>query len=431
MVAGPSKDKLLNEIIALKSALYDSATTLPSYSSCFENLKQMTQNHFLGVVYLQIADLERIEAVVGFQRYEDMLRAAVSSMIQYNENQCGGQLMLTQRGVFNDEYCLFVPYELLARDPLESLETIAGDILKALRTTMNGFVKQGLSLHAGHSLLHYNPFVRFERSVHHGIADAAGLAGKQEETDRVLHEMELRRILAQGRLKTLFHPIVQFDTLECVAYEALIRGPEGTPYQAPDRLFSFATQCGLGWDLDRLCKKTAIRSAAGKPKGTHLFINTLPSTLDDPVFLEDGAEKMLAEFGMKPEEVVWELTERHAIQDFEDFAFLMKRYTDKGYKIAIDDVGTGYSSIQTITHVRPVYLKVDITLVSRVHENLLKQELVSSLLSLANNIHAVLIAEGVETREDMETMKRLGVQFGQGFLFGFPAAEFPQRIKLP
>jgi len=429
-VGGRSIDSLMNEIVSLRASLYDANTGLPSYATKFEQLKLMCQNQFLGVIYLGLSDQERAEAVLGFERYEDILKRVAASLEAFNHAFYEGSLLVTQTGVHGDSFCVFVPYERLARSPLHRLETIARDLYKSLRNDLAPEAARGVAPHVGYSVLHYNPFLRFERAVHHAAEDAVGVAGRQEEMERILNELELRQIIARRGLRTVFQPIVALDSLEAIGYEALTRGPVETPYESPEALFSCAQQSKLGRELDRLCKLTAITSAKERPSGTYLFINTLPTTLDDPEFLNGRAFENLSASNLKPHDVVWELTERNPIEDFDAFGVIMQEFTTLGYKIAIDDVGTGYSSIQTITHVRPLYLKVDISLVTRIEENLLKQELVSSLLSLASNIHADLIAEGVETQAEINALKDLGVKFGQGYIFGRPSETFPGRVAL-
>jgi len=424
-----NRDSLQNEILSLKAALFDGITRLPCYTSRFEQLKHITQNRFMGIIFLQLSDLDRLEAVFGFQRYEEIL-ARFSQLTQDHNNRAyDGALVVTQRGVFNDQFCVFVPYDILAQAPLEALEKIAKGIYKVLDNELLIQGIQGIALHLGYSVLHYNPFLRFERSVHRAVEEAADVAESQEEAERLLHELELRQIISRRSFQTLYHPIVNMEEMEAVGYEALTRGPMGTLYESPEALFAYAKQTKLGRELDRQCKFMAIQSARNKPKGTRLFINTLPTTLDDPEFLQGSALKHLKESGMTPEDVVWELTERHAIEDFDSFGKLMAEYTDLGYNVAIDDVGTGYSSIQTITHVRPSYLKIDRSLVMGIEENLLKQELVSSLISLGANIHATVIAEGIETVREMKSLREMGVTFGQGFLFGYPASDFPRKVS--
>lgn len=413
-----------NEILSLRSSLYDANTRLPAYAACFEQLKQITQNRFLGLILLQFSDMERVEAIFGFQRYEDILRRAAAHAQALNQSEFGDALLVTQRGVFDDQFCVFVPYDLLAASPLSSLEAIAEKLYGGLDEEFSLNDPRGFSLAMGYAILHYNPFLRFERLVHRTVEEAMAVAQRQEETERILNELELRQILARRDLSTVFHPIVTLDDFAIVGYEALTRGPAGTAYESPEVLFSHARQSHLTRELDRQCKLTAIAAARAKPSGLQLFINTLPTTLDDPEFLGEPARELLARNGIQPEEVVWELTERHAIEDYDSFATVMKAYSSLGYGVAIDDVGTGYSSIQTITHVRPRYLKVDRSLVHQIEGNLLKQELVSSLLVMGKKINAQIIAEGVQTRQELEVLRELGVTMGQGYLFGHPAATF-------
>ncbi len=423
----PKKD-LQTELLSLKASLYDSNTRLPVYSACFDRLKQMAEDRFMGLVLLQISDLERLESVFGFERYEEVLKRAAFHLQDVNNREFNGELMVSQRGVYDDEFCLFVPFSMLAAPALLSLERVAKRLFKVLESDLSSKQMPGLALHMGYSILHYNPFLRFERLVHRVVEETAGLAQHQQETELVLHELELRQILARQAITALYQPIVNLDDYSVIGYEALARGPAETPYEWPEALFTFARQSKLSRELDHQCKIAALAGARERPKDTKLFVNTLPSTLDDPDFTGDDSGAMLARYGLEPQDLVWELTERHAIEDYGAFQSIMKRYVDLGYNVAIDDLGTGYSSIQTITHVRPLYLKIDISLVSDIDTNLLKQELVSSLLVLASNINASLIAEGIETQGELEALKGLGIHMGQGYLLGRPSARFPAQV---
>jgi EAL domain-containing protein (putative c-di-GMP-specific phosphodiesterase class I) len=419
-----------NELLALRASLFDGNTRFPAYAACFEQLKQMTQDHLLGVVYIQISDMERVESVFGFERYEALLKRAAVHIQEMNGADYGGTLLLTQRGVYDDQFCVFAPYNLLTRSTLLSLEKIAKRLYMVLEGELKVDGLPGLSIHIGYSILHYNPFLRFERLVHRVVEETAALAHCQEETESVLHELELRQILSRQSITTLFHPIVDLIDFKVVGYEALTRGPTGTTYESPETLFSCARHSRLTHQLDHLCKVTAMASARAKPSEALLFINTLPTTLDDPAFLDGSAAELLARSGLDPARVVWELTERHPIDNYEAFVSVMKAHSEMGYHLAIDDVGTGYSSIQTITHVRPHYLKVDGSLIRDIQSNLLKQELLSSLLILAKNLGAAVIAEGVQSLEEMESLKELGIFLAQGFLFGRPSPEFPKTVQV-
>jgi len=263
----PKKD-LQTELLSLKASLYDSNTRLPVYSACFDRLKQMAEDRFMGLVLLQISDLERLESVFGFERYEEVLKRAAFHLQDVNNREFDGGLMVSQRGVFDDQFCLFVPFSILSAPALLSLERIAKRLFKVLESDLSSKEMPGLTLHMGFSILHYNPFLRFERLVHRVVEETAGLAQHQQETELVLHELELRQLLARRAITALYQPIVNLDDLTVIGYEALARGPAETPYEWPEALFTFARQSKLNRELDHQCKIAALEGARGMPSGT-------------------------------------------------------------------------------------------------------------------------------------------------------------------
>ena len=98
---------------------------------------------------------------------------------------------------------------------------------------------------------------------------------------------------------------------------------------------------------------------------------------------------------------------------------------DRGFLVAIDDIGTGYSSLQAIMEVQPDFLKIDMSLVKNIHQSLIKQDLVHSLLQVASRTRMRVIAEGIETAEEYQALRTCGVRYGQGFYFARPAPAFP------
>jgi EAL domain-containing protein (putative c-di-GMP-specific phosphodiesterase class I) len=98
----------------------------------------------------------------------------------------------------------------------------------------------------------------------------------------------------------------------------------------------------------------------------------------------------------------------------------LRHYSELGFSIAVDDTGAGYSSLEAIVELEPDFLKLDISMIRGIHEHLLKQELIKAIVSFSKNIDATIIAEGIETQEELTTLEDLGVPLGQGFLFGRP-----------
>src|SRR5213594_2675210 len=110
-----------------------------------------------------------------------------------------------------------------------------------------------------------------------------------------------------------------------------------------------------------------------------------------------------------------EVSEREAIDDYSAFRAALTHYADLGFSIAVDDTGAGYSSLEAIVELQPDYLKLDISMVRGIDAHLLKQEMIKAIVSFAQKMGATIIAEGIETEPELETLKRLGVPLGQGF----------------
>jgi EAL domain-containing protein (putative c-di-GMP-specific phosphodiesterase class I) len=236
----------------------------------------------------------------------------------------------------------------------------------------------------------------------------------------------LQKIISQNSILILFQPIVYLEDLNVLGYEALSRGPEDSGFEGTELLFSFAESTNMLLELERLCRKNALRAAQSLNIGRKLFLNSSAKALQDKDFNADQLAEYVSELGLKQDGIVLEITERVAIQEWESFKKVLRQFRNHGFQIAIDDMGAGYSSLQAIAELEPDYLKFDISLVRNIHENLIKKGLLETLVSLSSKINASVIAEGIEDREEYQTLRSLGVQLGQGYLFASPSIQLPQ-----
>ena len=191
-------------------------------------------------------------------------------------------------------------------------------------------------------------------------------------------------------------------------------------------MFTLAEETGLVFELDRVCRKRAIINARGKKKGRKLFVNTLPNLIFDPDFEAGKFVKFLHANNIPIHDTVFEITERNAIEQFSQFKQAIRYYTDVGITMAIDDVGAGYSSLEVILELKPNYVKIDASLVRGAAENAGKREMIRAVHALAKSIKAETIAEGVETREDLEEVAKLNVDYAQGYYIAKPGPPFPE-----
>jgi EAL domain-containing protein (putative c-di-GMP-specific phosphodiesterase class I) len=130
---------------------------------------------------------------------------------------------------------------------------------------------------------------------------------------------------------------------------------------------------------------------------------------------------LLSDIQVKPENVIFEINEKMAIDNYELFRGALKDYSDIGIVHASDDVGTGYSNLEKIMELNPGFMKIDISLVRDIHNSYIKQQIIKAMVTLAKNLKSSIVAEGIECKEEYEVLKSLDVDYGQGYLFGKPS----------
>jgi EAL domain-containing protein (putative c-di-GMP-specific phosphodiesterase class I) len=213
------------------------------------------------------------------------------------------------------------------------------------------------------------------------------------------------------------HPIVRLRDGVVVGHEALTRPMTGGSFDSVEEMFAFAEASELMMEFERLCRRTAIRAAAEVPNLGLLFLNASAGAVEDPEWSAGSVEQDLAGSHLRPSDVVVEITERVAIVRHDEFQDALKTFKERGYRVAVDDMGAGYASLQSLASIEPDFLKFDVSLVRDIDRSSIKRSLLESLRQLAEKIHARVIAEGVERPEEMQTLLELGIELGQGYLF--------------
>lgn len=189
-------------------------------------------------------------------------------------------------------------------------------------------------------------------------------------------------------------------------------------------LFVIAEQVGCVWKLEKLCRNKALKAAANKPEHAKLFLNADGNIIQDKSFIQGFTNRKAAKAGVPSCDIVFEITERSDIENYQILQQIMKHYADQGYEIALDDVGAGYSGLNRVVNTSPNYLKVDIELVRDIQKHKKKEIMMEFLLHYCNETGAILIAEGIETEAELECLCRLGVHYGQGYFLGRPDRTF-------
>nr|WP_253944761.1 EAL domain-containing protein [Paenibacillus sp. NEAU-GSW1] len=280
----------------------------------------------------------------------------------------------------------------------------------------------GMRLHAGVSLLE-GCWKNSRSDLFYEATKRAMLHGQSEGA--MIRSMKLRaleELIEQRSVDPVYQPIISLQGEERIifGYEALTRCRTNKWFDGPLQLFTFAEQEGMVYALDRLARERSIDGCDGMQQTQKLFINVPAHIMDDPSFSPGQTMSLLNKRKLSPHNVVFEITERSSIEDFGAAKKVLEHYRKQGYQIAIDDVGAGYSSLQSIIELRPDYIKVDRSIIDRIDEDEVKAHILHTLVQLALKLNIAIIAEGIEREEELAAVKEIGVHFAQGYLLGRP-----------
>lgn len=229
----------------------------------------------------------------------------------------------------------------------------------------------------------------------------------------------LQRIKRKHLARSVFQPIFDSMTGRTVAYEMLARVPE---FENPEQALLAASEDGMLCEFEFFLFQTAVE--AFKPwehlEECSFFVNLSPQTFVQPWFFDEALKWIREIHHISPRRVVFEMTERSVIDNYNLFSEQVKRFNEQGIRIAIDDLGIGHSNLVTMVSASPHFIKLDRSLIQNIHADSYKQKLVKSLVEFVSSVDSRFIAEGVERWEEMDFLLRTGVRYFQGFLLGRP-----------
>jgi EAL domain-containing protein (putative c-di-GMP-specific phosphodiesterase class I)/DNA-binding response OmpR family regulator len=408
-----------NEEVRFKNLLFDGVTELPTVPIIIDALRdRLLDNRDLGVLFIDVEQYSHIEETYGWEVFDALLRHTGKALRRMLGTVFATEDFVAVNRAGGSDFYVFTSMEP-GEDALSRLQRKARQVEESLRGALDESfgprIHKRIGVFVGYSVIHSNPQMRVERLVYRALRQAIGIATtKEEERQSNLREV-FQDILRKRRIRTVYQPIFDLNTMELHGHEALTRGPLETAFESPELLFQFAGDHDAIWELEQLCiESAAVHYQAGP--GGNLFLNVEA----DSITALTGRRETLEILLRLKQRVVIEVTERSAIRDIPVFREALAALREKGFRIAIDDAGSGYASLQSIAELRPNYLKVANTLVTGLHGDTIKRDVVEMLVNLARRIDAVCVAEGIETPEDLEECRRLGIPYGQGFYLGVP-----------
>lgn len=386
-------------------------------------ISSLITNGAMGLIVVDASPLSEIERFYGARALRRSLESLASRVRQRLVKEIGEGVSMTAGALDQDQILFFLhrprtDRSFYARTIPRLAEELREYVNVCSKRIVYPYLTDACDLPVGHGIAFHRSFGRPETQIRRLIESTLDTA--RFEVERLHRERSelLRRIILEETLSTVYEPIVLLETRTVIGFEGLTRGPVGSGLERPPTLFSVARRSNLEYELDSLCRRLALRNAAGIDRGLKLFLNILPASIHDPDFSDERVAEALQDIGLAPKDLVLEISEQQAISNFPIFREAIDHFSQLGFGIALDDVGAGHSSLATALELSPDFLKIDMSLVRGIDDNPHKQELLRGLQGLAEKMRAVLIAEGIETEAELETIRGLGVELGQGYVLG-------------
>ena len=418
-----------------KHKLVDEVRGLSSYLVYLDELeKKILKEKALGVIFVDASHFAFIEQKYGASYFEDIMKKISVALINIRGDAIRKNDIISLTEVSGFSFLLFLSEprkengkDLLFKEDVEhACQRVQDYLYHTLFLDLYNHLNKLPKIHVGYSMAIYNPMVDIKRSIYHMIDEAKNISHLQQSKSELQTRGRLQKIILEERVTTVYQPIVKIKDMTLFGYEALSRGPQNSEIEAPVILYKMAEEIGLLFDLDRLCRKRAIINARGKEPGKKLFVNTLPNLIYDPEFTAKALVEFLKSNDIPIGDIVLEITERDAIEQFSKFKKALAQYIKEGISIAIDDVGAGYSSLEAIVEIEPRFVKIDASIIRGIHQSKVKQEMLHALTLLTKSIGAESVGEGVETVEDLKILQDFGIDYVQGYYFARPGPAFPK-----
>ncbi|MEK8050100.1 EAL domain-containing protein [Ideonella sp. DXS22W] len=237
-----------------------------------------------------------------------------------------------------------------------------------------------------------------------------------------LRPQTVAQVMARQALTAHFQPIVRMRDGAVAGHESLIRGPVSSDLASPDALFRAARAEDCVVPLERMCVWVGLQQWRAHAPGTLLFVNLSASTLVELVERQPLSD-LLGDAVVSPSAIVIELTEHERVADVPQLIEVANRLRALGLRFALDDFGDGRSSLRLWAELRPEIVKIDKYFIRGVDSQPVKVQTLRGLLRLAESFGTALVAEGIETEQELRVVRDLGIEYGQGYLLGRPAAD--------
>jgi EAL domain-containing protein (putative c-di-GMP-specific phosphodiesterase class I) len=405
---------------------------IPTYRDVYADVARMLgEQGGLGALVIDLHPLAKVERHFGGSVYQAVRDQIDTFVLELKDRFREGDLLtLDQRE--GDRFLLFLgkkrqggPFAALdLRKLADRVEEFVAP--RVARLTLP-YLREKPVIGVGYGFVLHSPLEGEERQISRLIEDAV----ESSELRARLHERDEREtvleIIYNRKIWTAFQPIMAIESHAPAGHEGLSRGPRGSELQSPAALFAAASRHGVVEELERACRRQGFVDWLVFGAPGRLFLNTIPSTIRDTSFLGRGVLDYLGP-SLSPQMVTLEITEHQIIQNMNLYREAMHPFLALGFTFAIDDLGAGYSGLETLATLGASFLKIDMGLVRDVHHKRVSQQVIKAIVEMGAGVGATVIAEGIESDDEAQALLGLGVELGQGYHLGRPVDPYAAAV---
>jgi EAL domain-containing protein (putative c-di-GMP-specific phosphodiesterase class I) len=406
-----------------------SASEIKPYHEALNQLSaDLQERGSLGVVLLDCSSFEPIEEEYGSDAFQEVRQRVLKILAEQRGKDYRAEDVVALDEPGSMRFLFFLDKKRKRNLPVSVADLRAArnrfvtTLVAGLGRAGFPYMKSPPRMHLGYGVGVHNPLVGTRRVLARALRDADEVAALERRADELQTLEKLQDLLVRERIVTAYQSIVRMPDRSAMAYEALSRGAKGSGLETAGALFGAAETHGYMVELDRLCRSRALLSSSRVPASARIFVNTLPTTIRDPLFRGKPLIDFLQKANVAPNRIVIEITEKLVIENYNLFQETMAYFTDLGMNFAVDDVGAGYSGLEAIARLKPAFLKIDMALVRDVHVSLVNREMCKAIISLGHGTGAAVIAEGIQSEDEFAALLEMDVDYGQGFLLARPEA---------
>ena len=408
----------------------DEHPELPRLESILEGAeRRLGSGTALGLISVTVLQRRHAEGGHEWPGYEALVHEIGSFLRIYRSKRMRREDRLFEPSVNGNAFAL------LLEPPRDGRSLDAGALGRVSARLKSGLrahlawslppeVRESFGTCVGAALVTTEPGIPFDRIVHRALEESFADGLREDERQDQRQSLHLARVVRLGLVRSVYQPIVDIVDRRVIGFEALTR-VGSRQFENVETLFKAAEANDTLWSLERLCRRKALEGSPRLAPEQLLFLNIEPSSAHDPELM--GVEFLggLAAAGLSPQQIVLELTEHSAIRDFAALRRTLSQFRDLGFRLAMDDVGSGYAGLKAIAEISPDFIKADMHLVRGLHASSIKRELIDTMQRFSQSTGISLVAEGVESSEELTALLGVGVRCAQGYLFARPGAPAP------